>query len=176
VGLPNMRVQRTRSSPSALRSPLTRHPLGGSETRIVVIVVVTTLVLLGCVTVGGRARFDLASGWADVSCGSSANGSDSTAVLRAEAFDPLGQPLPGVDIEASGPSREGRAPIRWSTRPDEPLAQALAPGSWKVTASLGGFRSHSVSIVLNPGDSCSVHFYLRLKTETAVSVVASRAA
>ena len=26
--LPNMRVQRTRSSPSALRSPLTRHPLG----------------------------------------------------------------------------------------------------------------------------------------------------
>src|SRR5215469_13094555 len=27
-GAPNMRVQRTRSSPSALRSPLTRHPLG----------------------------------------------------------------------------------------------------------------------------------------------------
>jgi hypothetical protein len=26
---PNTRVQRTRSSPSALRSPLTRHPLGG---------------------------------------------------------------------------------------------------------------------------------------------------
>ena len=28
VASPNMRVQRTRSSPSALRSPLTRHPLG----------------------------------------------------------------------------------------------------------------------------------------------------
>ena len=27
-GLPNTRVQRTRSSPSALRSPLTRRPLG----------------------------------------------------------------------------------------------------------------------------------------------------
>jgi hypothetical protein len=27
---PNMRVQRTRSSPSALRSPLTRHPLGSA--------------------------------------------------------------------------------------------------------------------------------------------------
>jgi hypothetical protein len=26
---PNTRVQRTRPSPSALRSPLTRHPLGG---------------------------------------------------------------------------------------------------------------------------------------------------
>jgi len=26
---PNMRVQRTRSSPSAPRSPLTRHPLAG---------------------------------------------------------------------------------------------------------------------------------------------------
>ena len=30
---PNMRVQRTRSSPSALRSPLTRHPLGGRSSR-----------------------------------------------------------------------------------------------------------------------------------------------
>jgi hypothetical protein len=28
----NPRVQRTRSSPSALRSPLTRHPLGSCET------------------------------------------------------------------------------------------------------------------------------------------------
>jgi hypothetical protein len=26
-----MRVQRTRSSPSAVRSPLTRHPLGGPK-------------------------------------------------------------------------------------------------------------------------------------------------
>ncbi len=31
--LPNTRVQRTRSSPSALRSPLTRHPLGSREAR-----------------------------------------------------------------------------------------------------------------------------------------------
>ena len=29
--LPNMRVQRTRSSPSALRSPLTRSPLGSQR-------------------------------------------------------------------------------------------------------------------------------------------------
>jgi hypothetical protein len=29
---PNTRVQRTRSPPSALRSRLTRHPLGGTET------------------------------------------------------------------------------------------------------------------------------------------------
>jgi hypothetical protein len=29
VRLPNKRVQRTRSSPSALRSPLTRCPFGG---------------------------------------------------------------------------------------------------------------------------------------------------
>jgi hypothetical protein len=31
--LPNTRVQRTRSSPSALRSPLTRHPLGSRGAR-----------------------------------------------------------------------------------------------------------------------------------------------
>ena len=30
---PNPRVQRTRSSPSARHSPLTRHPLGGPGTR-----------------------------------------------------------------------------------------------------------------------------------------------
>ena len=28
---PNMRVQRTRSSPSAHRSPLTRYPLGATK-------------------------------------------------------------------------------------------------------------------------------------------------
>jgi hypothetical protein len=33
--LPNTRVQRTRSSPSALRSPLTRHPLGSTLWQIV---------------------------------------------------------------------------------------------------------------------------------------------
>src|SRR5262249_53411199 len=32
-GRPNMRVQRTRSSPSALREPLTRHPLGSPMRR-----------------------------------------------------------------------------------------------------------------------------------------------
>ena len=31
---PNTRVQRTRSSPSAHRSPLTRHPLGRRKPRL----------------------------------------------------------------------------------------------------------------------------------------------
>ncbi len=34
---PNPRVQRTRSSPSARRSPLTRHPLGGRITAVVAV-------------------------------------------------------------------------------------------------------------------------------------------
>ena len=43
---PNMRVQRTRSSPSALRSPLTRRPLGGrGRLRGHIALVGTTLVL-----------------------------------------------------------------------------------------------------------------------------------
>src|SRR5215831_2113655 len=33
---PNTRVQRTRSSPSALRSPLTRHPLGARRMEVAV--------------------------------------------------------------------------------------------------------------------------------------------
>ena len=38
---PNPRVQRTRSSPSALREPLTRHPLGGSKAIWCLMVVAT---------------------------------------------------------------------------------------------------------------------------------------
>ena len=41
-----MRVQRTRSSPSALRSPLTRHPLGHAG----ILVAVAIGVLAGCAT------------------------------------------------------------------------------------------------------------------------------
>ena len=41
---PNMRVQRTRSSPSALRSPLTRHPLGGGR----LLCCVTLLCAIAC--------------------------------------------------------------------------------------------------------------------------------
>jgi len=47
---PNTRVQRTRSSPSAHRSPLTRHPLGRSWTmRAAVASLVVTLMPLTCV-------------------------------------------------------------------------------------------------------------------------------
>jgi hypothetical protein len=47
-----MRVQRTRSSPSALRSPLTRHPLGGlsSLTSITRAVLLAMVVILGGIT------------------------------------------------------------------------------------------------------------------------------
>src|SRR5215831_18747356 len=41
---PNMRVQRTRSSPSALREPLTRHPLGGLITSVLLSLVAANLV------------------------------------------------------------------------------------------------------------------------------------
>jgi len=43
---PNMRVQRTRSSPSALRSPLTRQPLGGVEVRSAQRVAMLSLIVL----------------------------------------------------------------------------------------------------------------------------------
>ena len=43
--LPNTRMQRTRSSPSALRSPLMRCPLGGRKNLIVMIALVGALLL-----------------------------------------------------------------------------------------------------------------------------------
>ena len=48
AGLPNTRVQRTRSSPSALRSPLTRRPLGGTKEQHLAVAL-----LIGCLAVGG---------------------------------------------------------------------------------------------------------------------------
>jgi hypothetical protein len=43
---PNTRVQRTRSSPSALRSPLTRRPLGGRRHILAIAVLVATAMLI----------------------------------------------------------------------------------------------------------------------------------
>jgi len=51
--MPNPRVQRTRSSPSALREPLTRHPLGARELPGRMRVRVVGVVLMGVVVVGG---------------------------------------------------------------------------------------------------------------------------
>jgi len=46
---PNMRVQRARSSASPLRSPLTRHPPGGTGERVGGLVVLTLVIgALGC--------------------------------------------------------------------------------------------------------------------------------
>ena len=47
---PNMRVQRTRSSASPPRSPLTRGPLGGTKRLCLAVTLLT-----GCVVVGGCA-------------------------------------------------------------------------------------------------------------------------
>jgi hypothetical protein len=46
--VPNTRVQRTRSSPSALRSPLTRHPLGGPKVSLAAALVTWFATLVAC--------------------------------------------------------------------------------------------------------------------------------
>jgi len=53
---PNMRVQRTRSSPSALRSSLTRHPLGGERLSAVLaaLIVVMALPCISCSSTSAR--------------------------------------------------------------------------------------------------------------------------
>src|SRR6476659_2102727 len=57
MALPNMRVQRTRSSASPPHSPLTRYPLGGLTLRLVAAVAVAAL---AADIVEAQARGDLA--------------------------------------------------------------------------------------------------------------------
>ena len=82
---PNTRVQRTRSSPSALRSPLTRHPLG----RRTVLVVALTVVV-GCTySRDGLKKAELRlAGPAALDCGGVQPGGNPQPVDRCavEAF------------------------------------------------------------------------------------------
>jgi hypothetical protein len=55
---PNMRVQRTRSSPSALRSPLTRHPLGSGIWLMALAAFIPVSALAGSPTAPACAGFD----------------------------------------------------------------------------------------------------------------------
>jgi len=55
VAPPNMRVQRTRSSPSAPHSPLTRWPLGGWNVMPALVLMST---VLGCASTGVDPRVD----------------------------------------------------------------------------------------------------------------------
>src|SRR5947208_14837219 len=59
--LPNKRVQRTRSSPSAPHSPLTRKPLGGRSRfhGLVALLVLTVSAVIGCMHtwVGGTLYY-----------------------------------------------------------------------------------------------------------------------
>ena len=52
---PNMRMQRTRSSPSARRSPLTRWPLGRAI-RGPAVAAVVALLVIGCKSVGSQSK------------------------------------------------------------------------------------------------------------------------
>ena len=59
---PNTRVQRTRSSPSALREPLTRHPLGGIGHRSLAFLVplISLVLVIACSSqTGGGASASL---------------------------------------------------------------------------------------------------------------------
>ena len=106
-----MRVQRTRSSPSALRSPLTRHPLGNREAVVVLLTALSAFVC-ACPPVG-----------------------DGGVSAKGEVTDSAGKPIPGAQVAFLCSSRD-RYPRLFETRTDEQgrfeLSSTVAPGRYTI--------------------------------------------
>src|SRR5262245_21346437 len=138
VAAPNMRVQRTRSSPSALREPLTRHPLGGGKAKAALVVALAGLAT-SCVTVDGKGYW----AWAyppspsTVRCEPTQVGGGS--LIHSTVADSQGLPFPGAKVLFAGAAPTDDRHVE--TKTDGVANVWLAPGTWRVEAELPGFRS-----------------------------------
>jgi hypothetical protein len=162
--LPNTRVQRTRSSPSAPHSPLTRHPLGGFAQVSGVLLLSSLGSLIGCETIGGRLYWAGTGFAARVAC-------ETTAVsekhLRVDVRDWMGLHLPGASVRVS---QAGSVGMGYMTDERGIVDVPVVPGPWVVEVSLGGFYSGWRSVDVSDVGRCTVTFYLRLNDKGAVWV------
>ena len=154
---PNPRVQRTRSSPSARSSPLTRHPLGRGKAGAALVIGLAGLGA-SCVTVDGKGYWAWA--WppspSTVRCEPTKDGGGS--LVRASVTDEQGRPFPGATVIFAG---EGAVEARRVETSADGIASAwLSPGGWKVEAELPGFRQGSQALSLEPDHMCDVIFNL----------------
>ena len=128
---PNTRVQRTRSSASRRRSPLTRSPLGGWWRPL------WLLLLSVAMTSAGVAE-----------CGPVSRGSLSVHVIDAE-----GSSLPGVAVALYPVERPSEEAIRGATDPRGELVLAELPlASYEVRAELPGLCADYAAVVVAGGD------------------------
>ena len=117
AGLPNTRMQRTRSSPSALRSPLMRCPLG---------VAIVVFVSIGCAE---RAPQAATAGRPDVSI--------QVPIIRVVDRDGVG--LPGVTVLLCKGAADAVRVVTTSAQ-GEALFPGLAVGTYRIQAGLQGLR------------------------------------
>ena len=159
---PNTRVQRTRSSPSAPHSPLTRHPLGRMKALLRhLAIVVPAIVAPGC----AHERAAPLQGPVECSCATGEPELANSAVLWVRACDDRGNEMSAVSVSVDGPVWGDRPPLEWRTNPSDPLLQPLQPGMWNVRASFPIFETYTAALSLPPGQVCMVRFRMQLESK-----------
>ena len=163
---PNKRVQRTR-----LRSPLTRHPLGGFwllRGRAFAAAVIVPTLLCGCETFAGKLYWaGKAPGFlAKATCERSEPESGSLVQVKVRADE--GGALPGVSIQFSRPG--SGAKVQYVTDEHGTVNAWMDPGSWHVDALLPGFRSGRYQLELSKDQVCTIAFRLSIDSATALTV------
>jgi hypothetical protein len=131
---PNTRVQRTRSSASPPRSPLTRHPLGGFRLELVARVMVAAWYMLGGVSPCGAGELT-ASASGDVPAVPPRRSADATC------------PVHGIRLrQLLVRITSGESSLQW---PDTSMEYAKA---MKAQFPLADFDRHTGSCLVTPGE------------------------
>ena len=169
---PNTRVQRTRSSPSAPHSPLTRRPLGGSLLQgglRLTLLLGAALGSLGCESAWGKLYWaGTAPGYrVKTECGALITGGGTS--VRVYVGDWMGRYLPGAHIRAV---QQGSTLTRDSATDTSGHAVIdIPPGIWNVDAELSGFRSGSATVEITADQACTITFLLRLDDTSPMILV-----
>ena len=74
-------------------------------------------------------------------------GAEATEVLRGRVTDTEGKPMPGVTIRVR-PLRESKVVAAMVTNKEGRYSFSLAPGDYRVTAGLMGYREETRSVSL----------------------------
>jgi hypothetical protein len=166
---PNMRVQRTRSSPSALRSPLTRYPLGSRKC----LVGIWLLGAAACVSVQGRL-YPAWNPYAITVSYSSVTDAVPTPTLRVQLVGRNAAFLPSsmtVLVYRSGDHSSARYHLDSQENPS--VFTALPAGTWELEIALLGTtqspgKPAHCRVDLRPGQVCTVEIVIVEEHEIVV--------
>ena len=155
---PNTRVQRTRSSASPPRSPLTRYPLGRAGRGPWAVACLSVALATACISVGGRLRWDdWSSSYADTEPAPVDSSATPGPSLLIKTMDLSGGPLPDVYVDVDGPSGSQNC----LTDSHGFASRTLGPGSWRISLSAAGWYRISRQVVIRSGQRTTLIAYLR---------------